>query len=31
VQVLAFAEHAEQEGVPVSLGPRGLARDMDRS
>jgi uncharacterized protein len=28
-KVLAFAEHAEQEGVPVALS-RGLARDMDR-
>jgi uncharacterized protein len=29
-QVIAFAEHAEQEGVPVSIAPRGLARDIDR-
>lgn len=29
-QVVAFVEHAEQRGVPVSLGPRRLARDIDR-
>jgi uncharacterized protein len=29
-QVLAFAEHAEHRGVPVAIGQRGLARDMDR-
>ena len=29
-QVLRYAEHAETEGVPVSIAPRGLARDMDR-
>jgi uncharacterized protein len=29
-QVLAFVQHAEQERVPVSIIPRGLARDMDR-
>jgi uncharacterized protein len=29
-QVLRYAEHAETGGVPVSIAPRGLARDMDR-
>jgi uncharacterized protein len=29
-QVVAYAAHAEQQSVPVSIGPRGLARDMDR-
>ena len=29
-QVFGFVEHAEQRGVPVSIAPRALARDMDR-
>ena len=29
-QVFAFVDHAEQRGVPVSIAPTGLARDMDR-
>jgi len=29
-QVFGFVEYAEQRGVPVSIAPRALARDMDR-